>query len=204
MLKRASHMSIPSKHSTIDNWKKKRKLGATWGKFTWQQWLDVLSKGFFSILASIYIVGFLVVTMRYTQIGLPPPLWSLKYLIAGFFPLLTLVLLWLAFLIMKKYRKVEKTIKGVLYYAKTFEIFLLTYFGLLIIGKYLSGDYTTTITLSFTNISGFVILGTFVVICGVILVLGLLKKRIPLYIDIAATFCFLLILVLVIYEGDYP
>lgn len=60
----------------------------------WRQWLDTLSKGSFFLLAAIYLAGFLVVTVAYTKMGVPPPLFPVKYLSAGLVPLTIIGFAW--------------------------------------------------------------------------------------------------------------
>ncbi|MBA7637809.1 hypothetical protein ES703_45458 [subsurface metagenome] len=83
-----------SKQRTTKPKKKKTKTPTPPEQPNWRQWLDTLSKGSFFLLAAIYLAGFLVVTIAYTKIGVPPPTSTIKYLSAGLVPLAIIVFAW--------------------------------------------------------------------------------------------------------------
>jgi len=190
---------IPPKPKTSR--KKKNKPKATQSENSnWRQWIDILSKGSFFGLAVTYITGFLVVTVHFSKIGLPPPLSTSKYLIAGFFPLLTLVLVWLAFRIIKKYWKAKTYLEKAHNYITGIYLFLIMYVGLYILGVYLSGTTSTQPTETISPyIIGGIIIGPLIISGILALVFWLRKKRIPLFVRILATISLLFFLLFGIY-----
>jgi|GEM_PF-3337395 len=140
----------------------------------------------FFLIAALYICGFIVAAIHYGNMGLPPPLNLNKYLSAGFFPLLILLLVFLALRYTRSQLEPKKFLNNLMEILWAIALFNGSY-HLLVYGftKTLSGLWKEILAAPFLKIVTIILLVSLFVFPLTIQILLDLKKKSKFIIVIA-------------------